>query len=250
MENRRKSIVNFVNQEGSVTLQQLREAFPNVSDVTLRKDLSYLDSTMQLVRTHGGAKSLPSAIGMIDNFYTRITVNTEAKNRIAQKAARLMQPNLSLYLAPGTTCIALAKVLPDIKMQVFTDGIATAMELAKYSNVETTVFGGEVDTSALRTHGPLFFSTLNSLHFDYAILSSDNFRPEYGFICCDGYSLNLLKALRDHTDKLMILIDSSKVNTVRAARFFPTELVDIVVTDDCFDENALNALSKANVTVL
>ena len=104
MENRRKNIVDLVNQEGSVTLQQLRDAFPTVSDVTLRKDLSFLDSTMQLVRTHGGAKSLPAAIGMIDNFYTRITVNTEAKNLIAQKATRLMQPNLSVYLAPGTTC--------------------------------------------------------------------------------------------------------------------------------------------------
>lgn len=250
MENRRKSIVDLVNQEGSVTLQQLRDAFPTVSDVTLRKDLSFLDSTLQLVRTHGGAKSLPAAIGMIDNFYTRITVNIEAKNRIAQKAAHLMQPNLSVYLAPGTTCIALAKVLPDIKMQFFTDGIATAMELAKYSNIETTVFGGELDPSALRTHGPRFFASVNSMHFDYAILSADNFRPEHGFICCNGYSWNLMKTLREHADKLVILLDSSKINTIRAARFFPTDLVDIVVTDDCFDAAALKALSKANVTVL
>lgn len=250
MENRRKNIVDLVNQEGSVTLQQLRDAFPTVSDVTLRKDLSFLDSTMQLVRTHGGAKSLPAAIGMIDNFYTRITVNTEAKNLIAQKATQLMQPNLSVYLAPGTTCIALAKVLPDIKMQFFTDGIATAMELAKYTNIQTTIFGGELDTSALRTHGPRFFATVNSMHFDYAILSADNFRPEHGFICCSDYLWNLLKTLRAHADKLIILLDSSKVNTVRAARFFPTELVDIVVTDGRFDDEALRALQKANVTVL
>ena len=250
MENRRKSIVDLVNQEGSVTLQQLRDAFPTVSDVTLRKDLSFLDSTMQLVRTHGGAKSLPTAIGMIDNFYTRITVNTEAKNMIAQKAIRLMQPNLSVYLAPGTTCIALAKVLPDIKMQFFTDGIATAMELAKYTNIQTTVFGGELDTSALRTQNPQFLALLNTMHFDYAILSADNFRPEYGFICCSSYLWSLMKSLRTHADKLVILLDSSKVNTVRSARFFPTELVDIVVTDGHFGEDALRALEKATVTVL
>lgn len=250
MENRRKNIVDLVNQEGSVTLQQLRDAFPTVSDVTLRKDLSFLDSTMQLVRTHGGAKSLPAAVGMIDNFYTRITVNTEAKNVIAQKAMRLMQPNLSVYLAPGTTCIALAKALPDIEMQFFTDGIATAMELAKYTNIETTVFGGELDTSALRTHGPRFFAAVNSMHFDYAILSADNFRPDLGFVCCSGYLWNTLATLREHADKLIILLDSSKVNTVRAARHFPTRLVDIVVTDDHFDEEALRALKSANVTVL
>lgn len=250
MENRRKNIVDLVNQEGSITLQQLRDAFPTVSDVTLRKDLSFLDSTMQLVRTHGGAKSLPAAVGMIDNFYTRITVNTEAKNLIAQKATHLMQPNLSVYLAPGTTCIALAKALPDIKMQFFTDGIATAMELAKYTNIETTVFGGDLDTSALRTHGPRFFAAVNTMHFDYAILSADNFRPDLGFVCCSGYLWNTLITLREHTDKLIILLDSSKVNTVRAARYFPTKLVDIVVTDGHFGEEALRALESANVTVL
>ena len=231
MENRRKNIVDLVNQEGSITLQQLRDAFPTV-------------------RTHGGAKSLPAAVGMIDNFYTRITVNTEAKNLIAQKATHLMQPNLSVYLAPGTTCIALAKALPDIKMQFFTDGIATAMELAKYTNIETTVFGGDLDTSALRTHGPRFFAAVNTMHFDYAILSADNFRPDLGFVCCSGYLWNTLITLREHTDKLIILLDSSKVNTVRAARYFPTKLVDIVVTDGHFGEEALRALESANVTVL
>lgn len=250
MDNRRKRIVDFVNQNGSVSLSELRNAFPGVSDVTLRKDLSHLDSSMQLVRTHGGAKSLHSAIGMIDNFYTRIATNTEQKKAIAQKALSLLQPHQSIYLAPGTTCLALAKLLPDIKMQVFTDGIATAMELARNSNIETTVFGGELDTNAMRTYGPRFFSDVASLHFDCAILGADNFRPEFGFICCNDYSWNLLKTLREHTDKLIILLDSSKINTIRSARFFPTELIDIVVTDGEFDQKSLDALLQANVTVL
>ena len=242
--------MDLVNREGSVSLQQLRDAFPAVSDVTLRKDLSYLDATMQLVRTHGGAKSVPSAIGMVDNFYTRISANTDAKNTIAQKAASLLKPGISVYLAPGTTCLALAKVFPDVKIQVFTDGIATAMELARHTNVETTVFGGDLDISSLRTHGPRFFSDVSSMHFDFAILSADSFRPEHGFICCNDYYWNLLKTIREHTDTLVILLDSSKINTVRSARFFPTELIDIVVSDGNFDKNTQDALKKANVTVL
>lgn len=250
MENRRKRIVELINKEGSMTLQQLRDAFPDVSDVTLRKDLSYLDSTMQLVRTHGGAKSLPYAIGIIDSFYTRITVNTEAKNRIAQKALQLIKPDQSLYLAPGTTCLSLAKVLPDIALQVFTDGVATAMELARYSKIKTTVFGGELDCNTLRTRGPGFYSEISMLHFDYAILSADCFHKDYGLIWCDSFSWNLLKAVREHADKLVILLDSSKLGNMRPTYYFPTEYVDIMVTDDCFDEMTLKALDEANVQVL
>lgn len=250
MDKRRKEIVDIVNQTGSVTFQQLREAFPNISDVTLRKDLSYLDSTMQLVRTHGGAKSLPAAIGMIDNFYTRVSVNTEAKNHIAQGALTLLQPNLSIYLAPGTTCLALAKVLPDIRMQVFTDGMATAIELAKYTNIETTVFGGEIDSNALRACSPLTFSTLQTMRFDYAIFSADCYLPDQGFVICDQYSWNLQKILRERSDKLVILLDSTKLTPIRGARLLPSDLVDIVVTDGNFDSNTIQNMEKSKIRVL
>lgn len=250
MDNRRDEIAAFVNQKGYVTLQQLREAFPNVSDVTLRKDLSYLDSTLRLVRVHGGAKSLPTAIGMVDNFYTRSTLNIESKKRIAVKAAQILQPNNSLYIACGTTCNEFAKVLPNIKMQVFTDGLATALELAKFSNIKTTLFGGELDINTLRIHGPKVFNELSNLHFDYAFFSADGYRPEYGFICCTSYFASLLQAVRDHADKLVIMLDSSKINAIRSARFFPSKNADIVISDGNFDAATLKSFSQANVIVL
>ena len=43
MEERRRAIVQLVDELGSVTLAQLRERFPDVSDVTLRSDLKALD---------------------------------------------------------------------------------------------------------------------------------------------------------------------------------------------------------------
>ena len=60
MEKRRQAIRDIVNQLGEVNFTQLRELFPEVSDVTLRKDLKFLDETQQLIRVHGGAKSRPT----------------------------------------------------------------------------------------------------------------------------------------------------------------------------------------------
>ena len=56
---RRQAICDMVNQNGSVNFTQLKECFPGVSEVTLRKDLQYLDETQQIIRIHGGAKALP-----------------------------------------------------------------------------------------------------------------------------------------------------------------------------------------------
>ena len=85
MENRRQEIVDLVNRREQIDFSELKKHFPGVSDVTLRKDLKYLDSSMQIVRIHGGAKSLPAAIGSVDNYYTRATKNVEMKKIIAEK---------------------------------------------------------------------------------------------------------------------------------------------------------------------
>ena len=55
MQQRRKEIVEFVNQCGTVRFSQLKERFPQVSEMTLRTDLKALDEARKLVRVHGGA---------------------------------------------------------------------------------------------------------------------------------------------------------------------------------------------------
>ena len=66
MEQRRSEIVAFVNERESVTFAQLKERFPSVSEMTLRTDLKVLDQNRQLVRIHGGAKSIDQVVGNDD----------------------------------------------------------------------------------------------------------------------------------------------------------------------------------------
>ena len=71
MEKRRNDIVRYVNEQGNVTFNQLKEHFPSVSDMTLRTDLKALDEQQKLVRIHGGAKSLEIVTGNDDVRRTR-----------------------------------------------------------------------------------------------------------------------------------------------------------------------------------
>ena len=50
MEQRRNAIVELVNREGSLSFVQLKEAFPSVSEMTLRTDLKALDQARRVVR--------------------------------------------------------------------------------------------------------------------------------------------------------------------------------------------------------
>ena len=51
---RHSRILSLLQQNGSISVTQLSELF-KVSEVTIRKDLSYLEQQKKLYRTHGSA---------------------------------------------------------------------------------------------------------------------------------------------------------------------------------------------------
>ena len=53
MDQRRNEIVEFVNENQTVTFTQLKEKFPSVSEMTLRTDLKYLDQAKELFELMG-----------------------------------------------------------------------------------------------------------------------------------------------------------------------------------------------------
>ena len=79
MEKRRQQIVDLVNQQNEISFAVLKEHFPDVSEVTLRKDLRYLDEEQLLIRVHGGAKSVHTAVPYLSDYYIRFTQHVEAK---------------------------------------------------------------------------------------------------------------------------------------------------------------------------
>ena len=113
MEQRRNQIVELVNRKGSISFAQLKEAFPSVSEMTLRTDLKALDEARRVVRVHGGVKSVEQVVGTDDLLSRRSARNAEAKQIIAEKATALLRPNTTLFLDSGSTATAVARCIPD-----------------------------------------------------------------------------------------------------------------------------------------
>ena len=85
------------------TFNELKEAFPDVSDMTLRTDLKTLDQGKQLVRIHGGARSIDLVMGTEGVMTWRTVTNLDKKEMIARKARTLVFPNSTIYIDSGST---------------------------------------------------------------------------------------------------------------------------------------------------
>ena len=164
-----EEIAEILDKRGKMTLEQLEKEFPNVSQMTLRRDLYQLEEDGRIIRIRGGAMSVKEVQKVSGEAYTKkTTINTDAKIVIAQKAATLIDEGISLFLDGGTTAMYLSKEIPDINCNVFTNGIAVAMELAQKKNINITVVGGQLMKDNLSTSSPVAKSYLDATNFERA----------------------------------------------------------------------------------
>lgn len=246
IEKRRQTIFEMVNQMGSVSLSQLKEYFPEVSEVTLRKDLQYLDENQQIIRIHGGAKALPHAL----SFLYRSGINLEEKGMIAAKAAELIRPNSSLFITAGSTCVELARRLPDVPLYVFTDGMTTAISVPNRPDTTVEVLGGELDLNLMRISGLSVIQGLEPMHFNYAFIGTPAFHPDHGFSYPSAMTVAALSKAIERADQVIMLMDSSKVNYALMPRSIPLEKIDILVSDGKLEPEIVEKIEAKGVQVL
>ncbi len=250
MRERRQAIVDMVNRLGEVSLAQLKAAFPDVSEVTLRTDLRVLDEERRIVRIHGGAKSIPTVTGSADSFSFRSNLHAAEKKRIADKAIKLIKPYHSIFIAAGSTCAELARSLPSIPLFVSTDNIGMLMDIPRRDEIEVEVLGGRFDYATMRVYGQTTAQALELMHFHMAFVGTSGFHPKYGFGYLSQDLPTALGPLIDHSDQVVLLMDSSKVSDTAFPWIIPAEKINVVVTDDMLDEGIVSVLRAKGITVI
>jgi len=250
MNQRRESIAELIDKEGTVSFARLKEAFPHISEMTLRNDLKALDKENRIVRVHGGARSIGVIIGTDIAFDIRAAQNTAEKRLIAQKALNLLTPGLSVFLDSGSTAIEMARNFPDEPYMIFTSGINCALELTKLTKARSHLIGGEVNRNNLSVNGIRSINEIEHLNFNIAFLGTSGFSPERGFTCAVEAENELKRAVIRKADKVVVLMDSRKVGIVNTFTFaFPSE-ISAVISDDKLDPEIKSFLEANGTQVL
>ncbi len=246
-----EEIAELLDKRGRLTLDQLDDYFPNVSQMTLRRDLFQLEQQGRIIRVRGGAMSVKEVQKVSGEPYVKKTViHTDEKIRIAQKAARLIDENTSLFIDGGTTALSLAKEMPDVSVHVFTNGLAVAIELAQKKNLHVTVLGGQVMKENLSTASPVARSYFENTNFELAIISASAFTPENGFSCGSQIEADLLKMTRKKAKSMYMMLDSSKIGKIMPYTFARLDDIDVIITDDNFPADLKEQFEQRNIVVM
>ena len=86
-------MASLIRQKGEISIGELKTHFPSVSEMTLRRDLEFLDQQGHVVRVHGGVKSIEAIIGLSEETYAkRSTENVDQKDGSPAKRWSLSNP--------------------------------------------------------------------------------------------------------------------------------------------------------------
>lgn len=250
MQERRQKIVEFVNRLGTVSFAQLKAAFPEVSEMTLRTDLKALDEERRLVRVHGGAKSVEVVVGTDDFLLRRELRAAPEKAQIAQKALSLLRPDMTIYLDSGSTTTALARLIPDERYQIFTSSLSCANELLRLTKARVFLPGGFLNRYSQSMCGIQPMQTISRVNFDLALIGTTSYAEKTGFSCGMEEEAQLKRAVIAQAERSYVLMDAGKVGLTSAFTFAALEDIDGIVSDDALPDEVIAACRSRDKQVL
>ena len=229
---RKKEIVDLLDQQGSVTIDELCKKF-NVTYTTIRSDLAYLEKCGLLERTYGGATRCSDTHTIEDpGVYRRELHHIEEKEAIAREAVKYIQEGDVIGLDIGSTTFQLAKCLTKFNhLTVVTCDLRIVSFLEYNTKVNVIVAGGSVDRHYHCTSGQPTRDMLSMLNVKKLFLSSNGVSVQQG-ISTTSLEMAGTKALMMRSaEEVFLLCDSSKLESKAVFSFASLTNIDMLITD-------------------
>jgi DeoR/GlpR family transcriptional regulator of sugar metabolism len=227
-EERRQHLSNFLAERGFANLSALAEEL-NVSESTVRRDLSQLEEEGVARRTHGGAVFVSDRFSVL-NYAARESAAAAEKAAIGEATAALIRDGETILLDGGTTTFQVARHLTTRALQVVTNSLPIANLLGSASNIELIFVGGYIYPRTGVALGPLAKQAIASLHVTRTIMSAAGINE-------DGlYNANTLMVEAEHlmmssADEVVLVADHTKFGKRALAHLAGWDRINRVVSD-------------------
>lgn len=247
---RREKIRKYIQEKGAVSIKELTELFPDVSVMTIHRDLARLEEERLIIRTRGGAMALNYHGVTEGKLETRMQSNVVEKREIAQKALGLIYTDSTVFFDAGTSCMALAQVLPDIELNIFTTAPNIAVQLSHLVNPTIHMCGGTLNRANQAVSGASTLAMLERINIATAFIGVSGYTADGGFTCGKEDEMQVKRLIMKKAARKVILMDSSKCGKIFPYMFGEMEDVDYIISDGNLPEEFLKLAEEANVIVL
>ncbi|MBE6886757.1 MAG: DeoR/GlpR transcriptional regulator [Oscillospiraceae bacterium] len=248
VDQRRQAILDLLDKRGKVRVTDLSRMF-ELSEVTIRNDLSELEATGRLERVHGGAVSTNKSYFNM-SFHERITRYETEKQNIAKAAAAMINPNDTLMINSGTTTFFIAQELKTLKsLTVVTNSVVIAHELTPIPGFNVILLGGNFNPQYQFTYGEDALSQLRRYKTDKLILSADGVDSQLGLTTHHYQEADVSRAMLDRVNQSIVVADFTKIGRENFAHIAGIDRVDRLITNTSADPEELERIADHGVEI-
>lgn len=251
MKDRLLNLKEYIDKNGKVTLHELECAFPNVSSMTLRRDLVRLEENNAVLRIPGGALSVDSVLRAKEaDFSERINYNAAEKLEIADKAVKLVEPKSCIFIDGGSTTTYFARALPDDSFYILTNALVIAETILRKEKPTVALLGGDLRKNTFITVGSSCIEDIEKINIQTAVMTATGFIKDVGgFTCGNQSEADVKRAVIKKADHVIMLLDSSKVNKKTPYTFAYLSDVNCMVVDKNFSKEIKGNIEQRGIKV-
>ena len=217
-----------------------------VSQVTMRKDLDDLERRGLVIREHGCALLRSS-----DDVQSRIAYHYEAKRKIAERAAELVDNGDTIMIESGSCCALLADVLVQRRkdLTILTNSAFIASYIRGKGAVQTILLGGIYQPEAQVMVGPMVRLCAEGF-FVSRFIGVDGWSARTGFTNQDHMRAQAVRDMAGQAERVVVLTESEKFTRRGVVPLnLPQREGQIVVTSRTVSEEVLAALKEQGIEV-
>lgn len=246
---RRRRIYEVALKEGSVTVGNLAELL-DVAENTVRNDLDILHTEGKLIRSHGGAVVTESSSFAMPYTQTR-DAHIEEKAKIGEAATGMLPSAGSVFINAGSTTYQMAiRMQKSPSLHVTTNSPEIALYLTSNMICKVDLIGGCMVQESLETDGSLADEILDSLYWESCFLGVSAIDSVRGITSINMQIAQLEKKIMEHSEKVVILCDSSKFNRFSRAKAGGINMINVLITDSAVDEPFIQEISAFGTKVI
>jgi DeoR/GlpR family transcriptional regulator of sugar metabolism len=252
-DDRRAFILDQIARTQMVKVSELSDRF-GVSEVSIRRDLNWLERVGLLQRVHGGAVAIPR-VALSQSYTESMRSHGEEKERIGRAAAQFIQDGDYLIFDAGTTVLQVARHIPGEllalgNLTVIADSLPIVHELGHCKGVHLILLGGLYLPDCELFAGPLAMESLSKLHADIIFLGAYGLSLSHGVSATNMLEAELDRAMAQAATEVIVVADSSKIGVVGLTTILPIGKIDKLVTDTGAPSEFVTALEDQGVEVI
>ncbi len=241
-------ILEQLNKDGYVKVQELSKTL-GVSEVTIRKDLKYLESKKMLHRNHGSASSLVS-LTVERHIDEKEKLQQDEKNRIAEEAVKLLEPNDKVIIASGTTTLTFAThIKATFPLTIITSALKVSLCLYSIPHIDVIQLGGALRKRAASVTGHFAEGILDDIAATKLFIGVDGIDLDHGLTTSHTGEGHLNQQMIKVSQKVIVLTDSTKFGQRGFSKICDLDKVHQIITDTNAPANYVNALRDRGIEV-